>query len=672
MSFNLAIRNVKKSYRDYAIYFLTITFGVCIFYVFNSIESQQSMMALSENEAIALKQLNRIMGGVSVFISVIFGFLILYANRFLLKRRKKELGIYMTLGMERRDISKILTMETILVGILSLFTGLILGILLSQGLAVVTAKLFMAKLTTFSFIFSFSALMKATIYFGIAFGLVTVFNACTIGRHKLIDLIYAEHKNEKFKSPHLVLSVCLFILSVACLVIAYWMILKYGFSRSDRFWISISLGCVGTFLFFFSLSGFFLKLISQSKRIYLKNLNMFVLRQINSKINTTYVSLTLVCLMLFVTICAFSSGIGTANAITQELDDKLPYDASYSIEIRDQKSSEHTQDFDIHLIAGFEEQGVNFERFAKQYVEVKYYDPKVTFHLMYEGEDFDYMPWAIRLSDYNALMDMQGKPALTLDDDEVIINSNLAVIEEMEESLKSEIAHHSEILINDRTYQTDLQSLQQNQLRMTGFSLITLIVPDTAIDGMLITSNDLNINYIAETELYEEIAMAAFINADFTKVIEDTGEDGFSISYETKIKAFEGSRISSALVAYLSIYIGIVFLIIAAAVLAITQLSEASDNAHRYGLLRKIGTDQKMIHKALFTQIFVYFGVPLFLAIVHSVIGIFVANDLVKELGRLDMGKDSIITAVIIFVVYGSYFIATYLGSKNIVNRKMI
>jgi putative ABC transport system permease protein len=202
-SAELALRNVKKSIRDYTVYFLTLTFGVCIFYIFNALESQQTMMEINSSQSRIFKELTQIMGGISVFVSVILGFLILYANRFLIRRRKKEFGVYMTLGMEKGRISRILVIETVFVGLLSLVLGLVIGVFLSQGMSVLTAKLMGAQLTRFQFVFSPAAALKTAVYFGLIFLLVLVFNTITIGKQKLITLIYANKKNEWFNPPPL-------------------------------------------------------------------------------------------------------------------------------------------------------------------------------------------------------------------------------------------------------------------------------------------------------------------------------------------------------------------------------------------------------------------------------------------------------------------------------------
>ncbi len=124
MLFKLSLKNMRKSIKDYAIYFLTLVLGVAIFYMFNSLDSQQAMLQVSQSQKEIIKLMISMLGMVSVFVAIILGLLIVYANNFLINRRKKEFGIYMSLGMGKRQISKIILMETIFVGIISLIIGL--------------------------------------------------------------------------------------------------------------------------------------------------------------------------------------------------------------------------------------------------------------------------------------------------------------------------------------------------------------------------------------------------------------------------------------------------------------------------------------------------------------------------------------------------------------------
>ncbi|HAT4341017.1 TPA: FtsX-like permease family protein, partial [Clostridium perfringens] len=279
MYFKIALNNVRKSFKDYSIYFLTLTLGVCIFYAFNSIGDQKAFLELGKSQTDIIKVIQELISQMSVFISCILGGLILYANNFLVKKRKKELGIYMTLGMGKNKISKILTYETALVGIISLAIGLVSGIIVSQGISAFTTKLFEVPLSNYKFLLSTDAILKTILYFGIIFILVMLFNTFVISKYKLIDLITAAKKNEDIKIKNPILTAIIFFISLVVLGVAYKLILKVGLNPfNSMFFTSIILGILGTLLLFFSLSGFILYVLQKNKNVYLKSLNIFVLR----------------------------------------------------------------------------------------------------------------------------------------------------------------------------------------------------------------------------------------------------------------------------------------------------------------------------------------------------------------------------------------------------------
>ena len=215
MLFKLSIKNIKKSFKDYAIYFVTLILGVAIFYVFNAIESQTVMMDVTASTREIITLMTNMLSGVSVFVSLILGFLIIYASRFLIKRRNKEFGIYLTLGMSKRKISMILFIETLLIGLVSLGVGLGLGVLLSQLMSLLVANMFEADFTKFTFVFSKSACIKMLGYFSIMYIIVMIFNTINVGKCKLIDLLYASKKSEKIKLKNPVICTIAFIVS-AC------------------------------------------------------------------------------------------------------------------------------------------------------------------------------------------------------------------------------------------------------------------------------------------------------------------------------------------------------------------------------------------------------------------------------------------------------------------------
>ncbi|MCU5728618.1 ABC transporter permease, partial [Bacillus toyonensis] len=333
----LAIGNVKKSLKDYAIYFLTLTLAVCIFYSFNSIESQKAFMEINASDRKYVPAIMNAISDVSVFISVILGGLILYANNFLIKKRKKELGIYMTLGMGRRNISRILVTETFLVGVISLVSGLIIGIGISQGLSTFALKLFDLPISKYKFAISTGAIGKSVVYFGIMFLLVMLFNVYVVSKYKIIDMLTAGRKNEDVKFRNPLIYVIAFIMCVASLGYAYVTVLKIGLNYNNpMLMVSIIIGILGTLLFFFSLSGFILYVVKKNKKVYFKGLNIFIIKQINSKVNTNFISMSVICLMLFITMVALSTGISFNRMMDETTKEITPFDASITLENKDE------------------------------------------------------------------------------------------------------------------------------------------------------------------------------------------------------------------------------------------------------------------------------------------------------------------------------------------------
>lgn len=669
MSFKLSLRNVRKSFSDYTLYFLTLTFGVCVFYVFNSIEAQKVMMHISQSALEIMETISRLMGGVSVFVSFILGFLIVYANNFLIRRRKREFGVYMTLGMEKRKISRILISETFIIGIFSLAAGLFMGVFLSQGLSVVTARMFQVNMTEYRFVFSLVAFWKTIVYFGIIFVIAILTSTFSISKYKLIDLIYSDKQNEKQRVKNPAVTLLLFMLSVAFLSAAYTMVLKYGIASFDRrVIVECVLGAIGTFLFFASLSGFLLGLIQKNRRFYLKGLNMFVMRQINNRINTAHISMTFICLMLFATIGIFSTGIGMTSVLNKGFKDAALFDVSITA----------NGDTDI---AGFIESNGLGEYIASMYQYRLYEASGQTLNLgtvfssledIIPAEDIDRIKenvypislHLITLSDYNSMLSLQGEPGISLSEHQLALLTQYAWEDaDYQEYLESYVERGNTIALGGDKYYIHPQLLTDG-IANESSDILTLVVPDNAALNLTVSQSVLCFNCGGDSTARQDEFISAF------EALKESSAVELTASYKNEIKAQEGG--SKAIISFVAIYVGIVFLIASAAVLALQQLSEAADNKHRYAILNKIGADKELLSRTIFKQIAVYFAIPLALACVHSVVGLKVANDVIRMVGSLNALNSIILTAVIIILVYGSYFLATFYGSRSIIlkNRK--
>ncbi|XZJ59896.1 FtsX-like permease family protein [Clostridium perfringens] len=678
MYFKIALNNVRKSFKDYSIYFLTLTLGVCIFYAFNSIGDQKAFLELGKRQAEYIKVLQGLISGISVFISCVLGGLILYANNFLVKKRKKELGIYMTLGMGKNKISKILTYETALVGIISLVVGLGVGVIVSQGISAFASKLFEVSLSNYKFLLSTDAILKTVLYFGIIFILVMIFNTFVISKYKLIDMLTAAKKNEDIKIKNPILTAIIFFISLGLLGVAYKLVIKVGLNPTDRmFLVSIVLGILGTLLLFFSLAGFVLYVLQRNKNVYLKGLNIFVLRQMNSKINTNFLSMTVICLMLFLTISTLATGLSFKNALEKGLENTTPFDASATYYI-DEDSKIKTAEESIRelgfkfnpedKIVSYNEyklEKTNLESLLNKNAEGKN-KKEIVEAMTYKGTN------AISISSYNDIRALSGEKSLSLANNEVLISSNLG---EVENTLKNILKNNEKIEIDGKEYKIANNALIgegkviKEAFESTGMTnnFFTLIVPDNIVSNLKPIANKININFPKNSN--EEERVQKLFN-EYRDGVVDSSKYGFINGY-TKARIYEDNNGMTNIVLFIGIYLGVIFLISSTAVLALQQLSEASDSIDRYKSLRRIGVSQKMINKSIFTQVSIYFGLPLVVALVHSVVAIKVVNGFLTMFNRPDIGGSSLVTALIMVIVYGGYFYATYTGYKSTVKNAL-
>lgn len=658
MMSKLALKNATKSIKDYGVYFFTLVLGVCIFYMFNSIYAQEEMMSFRYSTHNALKSLTQVLGYVSVFVSIILGFLIIYANNYFIKRRKKELGIYMTLGMDKRQISNILVLETFFMAILALISGLLLGIILSQFMSLITAKLFEADLTRFKFILAPEAIWKCIACFGLIFTVVILFNTLTLSRYKLIDLIHGGRQNEgvKLKTPSMAFGI--FLLALLCLGVAYRFIVENGIlNLTGKFYCSIGLGTIGTLLFFFSLTGFGILLVQHNKRYYFSELNMFVMRQLNSKVNTNFITMSVVCLVLLLTIGILSTGLSIQNVISSDLKESTPFDVSILLADGYNESDETLT---------IKEKFLEYDNIETALLTTRYYYKDLSYGALLKTENefnqhFLEAPINfVTVQDLNNSRAMQGKSQLSLPEGHYAIVANTEfVVDYSDALLESQIAiqlRNKTLLPVDTKYEMTLSNLYDG---------IMILVNDVDLEGMSVADQILSLNY-QETKEADIVKTQNYWEALSQKDL----EKGCVIAYYvSKYDVYINSVTSKAIISFLAIYIGLVFLITSAAILALQQLSEAIDNKKRYDMLKKLGADRNMIRKALFKQIALYFMLPLGLAIIHSVVGIYVANRAILTFGEMNIAQNSFITAGAVLVVYGAYFIFTYIGSKNYIEQ---
>jgi len=694
MLFKLSIKNIRKSIKDYAVYFLTLILGVAIFYMFNSLDSQEAMFAVSSSTRELVKLMVDMIAWVSVFVAVVLGFLIVYANNFLIKRRKKEFGLYMTLGMGKWQISRILLFETIFIGLMSLVVGMLLGVFGSQLMSILVAKLFKADMSKYEFVFSKAACLKTCLYFGVMYIAVLLFNAVTISKYKLIDLLTAVKKNEKVKMKNPFLCVVVFLAAAVVLGYAYSMVTVHAdkMHSADKLLVPVVMGVAATFFIFWSLSGFILKAVQSRKNIYLKGTNLFVLRQIHNTINTTVVSMTVICLLLFMTISVLSSALSLNHVLTQDLEEMTPVDINLYKTANLPDSGDYTKeqiaDSRMKLSDTLKNYGLDMN-LLKDVVEVDMYateeltwrdtldsvydEAKKQFPLL----QYDTAECIIKVSDYNKIAKLYGIGQYELKDNEYIILCDYTNMKNLRDMA---LARDSEITIAGKRYVPKYKECQSGFIGMSTSHVNTgiILVPDNCgLTEAMKEQYFLAANYNADTEEGKEKIEQVFTNygedkdPEFSDFMKNLLEAGIEVDGMTKISIIDSSQGIATIITFIAIYLGIIFLIASSAILALKELTENSDNRQRYMVLRKIGVDERMLNQALFRQIGIFFLVPLVLAVIHSVFGIQFALKLTSvQVEPKSMLPSVIATAVFLVVVYGGYFFATYAGSKNVISEE--
>lgn len=666
----LALKNIRRSIKDYAIYFFTLVLGVAIFYIFNAIESQTAMMNINESMYSVVELMTTILKGVSVFVAFVLGFLIIYASRFLIKRRGKEFGLYLTLGMGKRKISRLLLIETFFIGLISLAVGLLVGVLLSQLTSVLVANLFEADLTHFTFVFSASACIQTLIYFGVIYLIVMIFNTVSISRQKLINLLASGRQGEAIKAKNPWLCTIVFLIAVAMLAWAYYAVTggveTILMSSETMVFAVLGTGGVATYLLFWSLSGLLLKIFMSWKKVYYHKLNSFTLRQFSSKINTTVLSMTVICLMLFLTICIFSSAMSIRDSMNATARSNMPID----VEIMNPEPD------DFEIADFYAKRGVNLDDWLGDQATYRLYRTDELSFADTLGETYgdfavttpslayDRHEAIMRVGDYNQVARLFGNPEISLSPGEYAVVANY---EPMVEMRNAALKLGTEIKLSGITLSPKYDECQDGRYELSNTS--------NDNTGLIIIPDDVKLKD-DDTTYFTERLIAKF-RPDVDKAVADdtiiktaellAADQEHYIYVESRQQILDNSIGLSALVTFVGLYLGLIFLISSAAILALKELSESSDNRDKFNMLRKIGASERMLNRALFAQIAIFFAFPLIIAIIHSIFGMKFCSFIISAFGGRDLFGPILLTAGLLVIIYGGYFLITYLCSKSII-----
>lgn len=721
----LAWGNVTRARRDYLIYLLTLTLGVTVFYAFNTISLQVDLAGV-DIEGLG-EVLGELLGGLTVFLGAVMGFLMVYANNFIMKRRNKEFGLYQVLGMTRGQVARIMALETVIVSAAALVLGIVLGVGLSQLMVFFTASLFKTQIANFKFIFSMSALALTMECLATIFLVTLVFNLRVVRKSCLVDLMGSGRRNESIKTRNPLLAGLVCLLGAVLIGVAYSRLLHDGLpitARSEelraattQFEITTGMVTLGTVLFFFGLSGLLLKLLQAVRGIYWRGINAFTLRQLSAKVNTVSLSMALISMILFLAITSVTTGMSIVSAMSNAIERVNPVDFSQSIwynEITGEGQDgdgnpEHyvMPDRPIDAADELRAQGVDIDSVCDSPLQLDLYFPLTKDEVLQitNGADTQVSTplnmnslskasgaetpagmensiadvfglQVMKESQYNQLLAYCGKPEVDLDGNGYLITCDMgnSITDFYDKVLASgvtiSLGGHE---LTPAAQKVDVESSALADSAM-GSNAGTIVVPDDVVDDahLQIQTSNLLVNYNkpgVSTEQGDKVMAQVDTNhISYSSIYAEGGIIGYWGTSTTRTTMYATTNTTNGAVSYLAIYIGFVLVIACAAILAIQQLSGVSDASRNYRVLSELGCDKNQIAHSVLAQQTVFFLFPLVIGIAHSLVALKVVIDLVRIFGGLTISGMVGFTCAIFLAAYGGYFLVTYVMSRGIVN----
>ena len=675
----LSFRNAKRQAKDYIIYFITVIISVALMFSFNSIAVSEDIKQLSTY----MEYFSKAITGISIIIILVMAWLINYCMRFMLEKRSKEFGTYEILGIEKKSISNMFTLENLIIGVIAFIIGIIAGTFLYQIFTSIIMNLF-SRAYQIEITFNLKAVGMTAIYFFGIFALVLLNCRRRIKKTKVYDLLYADKKNENNIIRNSKGNIIIFILSILLLVGAL-IITHKEFSNASNMGgrnilIAIIMLIVGIYLFYISLSSFIVKRYLNNKSRKYKKDNMFLYRNLTSKINTMSVSIGTIALMFTIIIIGGNVALLMNNMLSNEIEMGYPFEIMVS-----------SADGDFSKYKEYIE--ANAE--VKDLYEYRIYNIKKTGiskafdGTKFEGAGVEETDTVISLTDYNKLREILGYEKVSLKDDEIIINCLKTVKGIFDNYIKEN--RNTKIAGKDLI----VKEIRGENLAQVGFNgyYYLIIVPDSLISE--IEREDMNLrkevgdsfyldfpyNLIVTTEemtdekFYDELC--SFILKDEKQLIGKLNGEEKEYTMEISLGNVQtkGERMSQAksfyaIISFLAFYIALVFVMATATLLAIQQLSDSEKYKYRYELLKKLGMEESQMNRTIFKQLFFYFATPIILPIIISIPAILSVGSIFTIAVTIEeILRNMLIVFGMLILVYGIYFIATDVQFNRNINE---
>lgn len=605
----LSYKNIIKMFKEYSIYFITITFCAGFFYSFNSLSNDTEVVNLVPSVKLMYIQLE----GISFIVSFTIIFLVIYINNFIIKKRTKEFAIYTILGMNQKIISLLFFIENAIIGMLSVMLGCLLGILISFSLRGLIINSFELRIMN-KVMFNFNTFTKTIIFYLVIFIVVGLVNMYRINKLKIIDLLLNHRKNEELKIKNKIIQLAIFILSIGMCIYAFSSIYEYlgnysqvkGETHSiDQIIIFVSYA-IGTYGLFYSISSIFSLFKMKFKKYTQKKINLFFISELISKINTKTKVITTLSLVILISLISFSVGFIMSTWGENFKDRVTVYDIEIETEYNDIIDESLSLEIDFSEVHEYIEK-IGDTQDSKGYN--LFFIKESDFH---RRKRIDFPPLLMKLSDYNDIRKINGYEKIELRSNEFAIH-----YKELDISAKE---------IKNLHFVEKGLSINENQMMLKEAHLFnetfgnsitndyvgyTIIVQDDLTNHLKVAKSAYVVDLVDELTIKESDNLTEFLVSWYMQNYpEHLANDSQPIDIKTKVEQEVSSKISVMVVKLTGLLIGAILLIMCLTVLTIQQLVDSVENKYKYDILHKLGVDGGDINAVIVKQVLIQMNLP--------------------------------------------------------------
>ena len=649
----LAVRNVKRSARDYAIYLITIIISFSLIFALNLISTSEEVMKLSQG----LDTFQYVMYGINAIVLGVICFLINYTTKFIFEKRSKEFGIYALLGIKKGKINKMFLLESLLLGFVALLVSMPIGFTISQFLSIFIVKLLELPQAIFiepnlkSFVLLF-------IYFALIYLLVLWRANRRIKKSSIYALLNLEKQNEKKITKSKKYRSIIFLLSITLGIIAlvFWNVKLKPEVLQDSSTMNTVLICfvlliISIYGVMISVGDFILSVVLNNKKIKYSKDHLFIVRTFSAKAKTLgivfgTISMLITLSILFLNISRLNKGA---------YDYKIELDSPYDVLVSDKKENLHDylkvikEDYTIKDDFIYD---VYQDKNAKYLKIFPVYD--------YKSDEKKYDA-VIRLSDYNKLLELRGKDKITLK------NNEYSVVVYFKHENDENFNGINKITLSNGVELERKEIVTKNFFPRLSNTDYTIIVPDEAVRNLETNESNLVVNTVEKTNT----ALREKIKTELKDYLTYVDEGGSTVdtSYNVMVKGelIEVTNTMTMIISTICIYMAFIFIASVGTIIAIQSLSDSNKYKYRYKVLSNLGVRDDEIFKIVRYQLLILFGIP----IIYPIILNFCLITSINNIYKIMLDSNTIYlsyfigTLVEFLVIYAIYYIATYFSFKR-------